>query len=1149
MKLKLLRLLIMTIKLSTYGLVCQVLFMSVLYAHNGIAQYKKVSEVVINQNVNGLTIEEAFDLIERNSQLELSYLKKDLDQKVRVKLNSRKHWSVYDILMDISRQSNLKFRQVNNAISVSSVQNRGATNSFERIMMVREVDISGKVLDENGQGLPGASIVIKETTNGTTSDLEGNYKLSVSENAVLVISFVGYISQEVSISGRRTIDIQMEPDAAQLGEVVVVGYGIQDRNTVAGAVGQISGEVLQERPITNTLNGLQGTVPGLTITRNSGQPGNEGYNLNIRGLSSLNSGNSPLVLIDGVEGDMNLLNPNDIETVSVLKDASAAIYGARAAGGVILITTKSGKNGQPIKVNYSANYSINKVANLLDRVNLREWVEMDWEAKNNAGASPQFFNTNVGNNTLEDVLAKIDAGAEPDHIGGTAYLFYKDARWNNRVFDSGTQQYHNLNVSGGSNASRYNVSLGYQDTEGIFSNAYDNSKRMNVRLNYGFDITDKFKVDTRLSYVNQKSESPSIGASTALDLLNRIFIWLPERTESGQYATQWGFGNPRQALDKEIGKSTSINEVIRGNITGSYQILDGLRLNGQVAVDRALGTTDSYINRVPRFSYNDVAEGFAVNRNSASKGFNERNYLNLTGYIDYNTTFGDAHEITVTAGVSHEQNQNDYFSAWRYDFTQTELFTLNLGDANEQFNNAGASDWTIRSLFGRATYVYDSRYIVELNYRRDGTSVFAPAKRWGNFAGYSLAWRASEETFIQNLNVFDNLKVRFSRGTTGNQNLNSGNLYDYIALINFGGAYPFGDGVQSQSASERAIVSQSRTWENLKTTNIGLDFAILDAKLSGSFDWFQKENNNMLLGVNLPSVLGGVPPAQNIGSLKTEGFELSLTWSENTDSGLSYSITGILSDNQNKLINLNGRDQVNLGNNFSREGYALNTYFGYMYDGVIESQDELDEYKQLEGVPSNLDIGDAKYKDLNNDGRISIVDEEGNDADIVTYGDNSPRYSYALNTNVSYKGFDLGVFVQGVAQRTVYYTDQWRLPFEQPWWQPLRRFYGDTWSPENTGAKYPRLTTGSQRYWNYQTSANTKINGAYLRVKNITLGYTLPESLLQNLGIEKVRLFFSGEDLITLSSVDGGYDPENTNGSANFYPFTKRYSVGLNVNF
>ncbi|WP_209332220.1 SusC/RagA family TonB-linked outer membrane protein [Lunatimonas salinarum] len=1017
---------------------------------------------------------------------------------------------------------------------------------------VLPVTVRGEIVDENDMPLPGASIVEKGTSNGTQSDVDGKFSINVSDqNATLVVHYIGFESQEIYVGNRSIFKVVMMENTAGLEEVVVLGYGNRDKSTLAGAVKQISGEILEDRPITNLANGLQGAIAGLTITRNSGQPGQEGYGLNIRGLTSINGGNSPLILIDGVEGDINQINPNDIASISILKDAAASIYGARAAGGVVLITSKSGKNAQALKVTYSNNMSINTPSNLLERLSVKEWVEMEWEASVNANANGTFFYPEIGNNTIQDVHNKIDAGAAPEYLADNVNILnYQNPNWDNLIFGQGLQQLHNISIAGGGESSRYNASFGYVDTKGIFKNAHDNAQRINMRLNYGFDITDRFKVDAIISYSNLKRNSPAIGSGTVLDQLNRIYLWLPERTESGQYLTQWGFQNPRQFLDKEVGLSKSLDEEFRVNITGQYELFDNFYLNGQVATNRATGNSSSFTNIIPLWNYNDTPAGFGINRNSAGRGFWENDYLNTTGYITYSKIFGK-HNIDFMAGSSHEQSEFGGFNASVFDFSQTAITTLGLGDPDEARVGENRSHWAIRSLFGRATYIFDGKYIAEFNYRRDGTSVFSPEKRWGDFLGAAFAWRLSEETFINNLGIFDNLKLRFSRGVTGNQNLNTGNLYDYIPLVDiYNLNYPFGAGTSLvQAASERRLVSSQRTWENLETTNFGIDFALFNSKLSGQFDLFTKRNNDMLLGVNLPAVLGGSAPALNIGSLETRGFELTLNYTNTTRSGFTYAITGMLSDAQNTLVDLDGRNAVGLGLNGIREGYPLNTYFGYVYDGVMQNEEELQAYRQLEGVPADLQVGDARYRDLNGDGIISVLDANGDDADIISYGDNAPRYSYGFRTDLSFKGFDFSVFLQGVAERTIFYTDQWRLPFEQPWWQPLRRFYNNTWSPERPDAKYPRVTKGGQRYWNFQTSQNTRINGAYMRVKNITLGYTIPSLASDKIGVDRIRLFFSGEDLFTIDALDGGYDPENTNGSANFYPFTKRYSLGLTVDF
>lgn len=1008
---------------------------------------------------------------------------------------------------------------------------------------IQEIEISGLVTDKSGIPLPGASIVIEGTLIGTETDFDGNYSISAPESATtLIVSYIGFQTEKVAIENKTIINVILKEAANSLEEVVIMGYGQRSRKSITGSIAQVSGDVLENRPITNVVNGLQGTLPGLTINRSSGRPGGEGYQLNVRGISSLNGGNTPLILIDGVEGDLNLLNPNDIKTTTLLKDASAVIYGARAAGGVLLITTKTGRKNQTPKVTYSMNYSTNVISNLIDRVNLKQWVEMDWEAKTAAGSGPQF----AGGGTLQEVLDKIDRGAEPDDIGGNSFLFYKEEDWDKALFDDGVQQNHNISISGGGERSDYSTSIGYTHSDGILRDAWDSNERTNLRLNHGYDLTNRLRLETKISFDRNKNLEGAFGSNSIFANRNKIFTWFPVLSQSGEnYVTQWGFANPRQMANKDQGKRTNIDENLRGNFKLRYKVNDDLKIYTQVGINKGAGSGE-YFNAISlRSNYNDTPAGANRSKNSLSLSSSESTYKNLTAYFDYHKVIADKHDFSLMGGTSHEESESKYFWASRQDFAQTEVLNLNLGDTENMENGASASHWAIKSFFSRFTYSFDSKYIAEINYRRDGTSVFSPDKRWGDFGGVSLAWLASEEAFVKNLNIFDHLKLRVSQGTTGNQNLNTGNLYDYIALINIGGQYPFGDGEKAQSASEAGLVSRSRTWENLKTMNFGFDFAVLDSKLTGSFDVFKKENNDMLLGVNLPSVLGGNPPAQNIGSLETKGFELSLKWADQVSDDFSYSIGGYLSDNTNKLIDLDGRDRVSS----TREGYALGTIFGYVWDGIIQNQVELNEYKKLTDIPTDIAIGDARYKDVNGDGRISVYDDEGNDADIVDLGTNSARYSFGINLAANFKGFDFSTFIQGVGKRTVFYSGAFSIPFQQAWWQPLKRFYGNTWTPDNPTAKYPRLTTGSVRHWNYRTSENTKVNGAYARFKNITVGYSLPKDVLEKAGISTLRLYLSGEDLFTIDAMDGGYDAENTNGSDAFYPFTKRYSVGLTLTF
>ncbi|MCG8310616.1 MAG: TonB-dependent receptor [Cytophagales bacterium] len=1152
MKLTLIRYAIMAIKLSTYGLVAQMLTIGVLFAFDSNAQYKSISDTYIEIQAEEQSLKEVINIIESDTDFTFFYLEKDIDKDQLIKIDKKGSLPVFEVLMNISKTSKLKFRQVNNNISVTHASKSDLRNNVEMIeISLQGRTITGKVTSsEDQEGLPGVNVIVKGTSQGTVTDVEGNYSLEVpGTESILVFSSVGYVQEEIVVGNQTVIDLAMVQDITALEEIVVIGYGQKSINTITGAVSKVTGEVLESRPITNTVSGLQGTLPGLTITRSSGQPGQENYNLQVRGSSSTSAGgNSPLVLIDGIEGNINNINPNDIESTVVLKDASAAIYGARAAGGVVLITTKTGGNNKPLAINYNGSYSLNQPLNFINTVNMQQYAEMQIEAVEATGGTSEW--------AIPEVADAIARGEQLAYAlwgpGENARIFTVEEDWKSLLYkDFGSQWNHNLNIIGGGANTDYNLSVGYVKVNGILKDAYDEADRINLRLNYGFNISDNLRLKTKLSYENLESIQPAAGVNGIFNRVVSRFVWLPNRTEDGSnYLSQWGQANPRQLADKENGKWTRTSDNLNANILLEYDIIDGLTAYGQLGVNKTFFKQDRYGPVIESFFWGNQPAGLLRRRSFSNLNRNEGLYKNFTGYLDYRKEFNQ-HMVGLMVGASHENKEQDNVWAERLDYTQNELWTLNLGSTDEQYNNQGAYHWAISSLYSRLSYSYKSKYNAEVNYRRDGTSVFHRDVRWGDFYGAALSWRASEEDFIKNLGVFDNLKFRLSRGTSGNQDFNEddGNFYDYIALIDQGGVYPFGGIQQAPGAWERKLVSQIRTWEEITTSNLGVDFAFLDSRLFGTFDIYKKRNENMLLNVNLPAVLGGAPPQLNVGTLETKGFELSLGWQDRISDDFSYSVSAILDDNTNKLVDLDGADIAEVNRQYNREGYAIGTYFGYEIDGFIQNQEELDAYKELEGVPSHLGIGDAKFKDLNNDGRISAADSEGNDADIVDLGTNVARYNYAFNVSAKYKGFDFSAFIQGVAKRTIYYHGGFEYPWVRPWLQPLERFYGNTWTPENPDAKYPRLTMGDSNGWNYQYSSMNRINGAYIRLKNIQLGYTIPNDVSQKAGLQNVRFYFSGEDLFTLSHVDGGYDPENTDGGHSIYPFMKRFALGLSLTF
>jgi len=993
---------------------------------------------------------------------------------------------------------------------------------------------------------------VKASKTGTQTDAKGNFSLQAAQDDTLVFSSVGYTLQEVKITGSAPLHIVMLTESKALENVVVIGYGTKKKENLTGAVSTVTSQVLQSRPITNTLAGIQGEVPGLTVQRSTGQPGSEGYDLNVRGASSTNGGNSPLVLIDGVSGSLDLLNPDDIESITVLKDASASIYGARAAGGVMLVTTKKGKKGTPF-ITYNGNAAITKMSGMMESPNTYQFALMENEANIHNGAAPMY---------TPDLLEKIKNN-DPTPIKHPLYggwmLFFTTTDWINAVIENGYQQKHNLNISGGGNNSTYYLSGGYSKQYGVIRYAPDNNERYNLRLNYDYDFSKRIRLETKVAFEDQVRTD--IGGITSSGIITEAIFGMPNHpvyTQSGEkFFAQGGWGNA-VAFAKEGAKATFDTRDINTNFKLIVDVLKGLKLNLQTGIVHTWQDNTEINKAIPLYTWDESSLAYykPVNPEQASltKSSYKTTYRNFTGYFQYNNRFNNLHEIDIMAGAAHEENDYDWFSARRDHFTTDEVWSLNLGGAQNMSNDGGGNHWALSSLFSRISYIYNNKYMLEANLRYDGSSRFISGNRWGFFPGISVGWRLSQEDFIKGLGLFNDLKLRASYGQTGNQE--GIGLYDYLQLINIGGAYPFGAGSQTQSASLAGMVSIDRTWETLITKNIGIDATMLSNKLNFSFDYFIKRNKNMLIPVTYPSVLGATPPYSNSGELKTWGFETTVGWSDKIGS-VRYSAKLILSDQQNKVVDYGGADTYVLGLNtlkywwdpHIREGDPLDAYYGYVFDGVIRDEKQLAAYKQLGGVPSDIKIGDAMFKDLNGDGKISLYgDKAGETGDAIYLGTLTPRYNFGININVTYRNFDLGIFAQGTAKRIIFREGDYAIPWSAWWRQPPLFYYGKTWNEDRPNAPYPELSFGAINYWNYQPSTLQKINAAYIRLKNLQVGYTFPVSLMKKLTITKARIYFSGQDIWELQHVKGGWDPEASTSGFN-YPFQRFYSVGIDVTF
>lgn len=1094
----------------------------------------------LNLKLKSATVKDVIEEIERQTDLSFMYDNNVLKVDRKISIDAENE-TVASVVEKLIFGEDLKYELVSRYIVITS------QNSLSVVQQDRSV--KGKVSDSSGGALPGVSVVVKGTTNGAITDASGNYTVnSVPENASLQFSFVGMKSQEIAIGGKNTINVKLEEDAIGIEEVVAIGYGEKKRESLTGSVASVDSKVLESRPVISTVAAIQGVLPGLTVQRYSGQPGAEGFDLNVRGFSSTNGGNSPLILIDGVAGDLKLLNPADIASISILKDASASIYGARAANGVFLVTTKKGKKGTP-RISYSNNVAITHLAGMMDTPNSYQMAIMDNEANIHNGAAPMY---------TPDLLEKVRVG-DPNPIPHPVYgssgwmLFFTSTDWRKAVFEDGFQQKHTVNVSGGGENSSYYLSGTFSDQQGVIKYGDDNNKQYNLRMNYDYDFSKHVRLESKLSMENQnRSDIGGVGAGW---IMYETIFGMPNHpvyTKNGEkYFAQGGWGNA-VAQAKEGATASYITRNINTNFKLIVDVAKGLKLNLQSGINVSSTNNKDIGNSYPLYTWDESSIAYYSIANPDQTWVNQYNgnnvYRNFTAYFQYSKLFAEKHNVEVMGGISHEENDFEEFSAGRTNFITNEVWALRLGSTDNMTNNGGGNHWAIRSVFSRLNYSFKNKYLVEANLRYDGSSRFSSNTRWGLFPGVSAGWRMTEEDFVKNLEVFDNLKLRASYGETGNQE--GINLYDYYQLISIGRGYPypFGAGRQDQSAYLSGMVSSDRTWETIATSNVGVDATVLSSKLDFSFDYFIKRNINMLIPVTYPSMLGATPPTTNAGELKTTGFEASVKWADNIGA-LKYSARLILSDATNTLVNYGGQDTYTLGLNAHRQGYPINTYFAYEFDGLIRTQAELDEYKKLGGVPSDIGIGDAKFKDRNVDGKISTYsDTPGSDGDVMNVGSTTPRYNYGLNLDFKWKNFDLGIFLQGVGKRTMFRVGDYSMPWSDWWRQPPLFYYGRTWNEDRPNAEYPRLSYGNIRYWNYQPSTLQAINAAYLRLKNLQFGYSLPVSLLNRMPISQARIYFSGFDLFEIHDVKGGWDPESSDSGFN-YPFQRMYSFGIDVTF
>lgn len=969
--------------------------------------------------------------------------------------------------------------------------------------------VKGAVTDESGLSVIGANVFIKGTTVGTITDMEGNFSLEVpSDNDILVISYIGYVEQQIPVKNRQNWSIVLKEDAQNLDEVVVVGYGTQRKGNIATAVTTIKSDVLQNRPVQTVGEALQGQIPGLNVTA-KGAPG-ESPKLQLRGSSVLKSDNSsePLVLVDGVPADFNFLNPEDIESINVLKDAaSSAIYGSRAANGVLLITTKRGKMGKPT-FRYNGSVGVNTPMYMPQSISSAEYARIKNEAERNMGRAPIY--------TDEDISK---------FANGTDLNRYPNTNWLDLAIQNSVTTRHGLEASGGTEKVKYLVSAGVDHQTGIFPNTQQNV--FNVRSSTDISITKKFGISFDIRYQLRDMDALNNQEDIYKQLIQADPTMVAYYTD-GSYGYNPGFfTNPLVPLYEGGQKYTNRHEA-SGIFKLDYEIIDGLKFTGIANVKYTFKNEESRARKVFYKNY-FTQEVFENGENSFSDRRDYNAYYNLQALLNYKKSFG-IHNLDILAGYQQESENSDWLKGARSGYPTDIIWELNPGPKDNWSNDGNGEHWALASFIGRINYDYDNKYILSLSMRSDASSRFAKGSRWSTFPSVAAAWRISQESFMKGIRSWlDDLKIRASWGQTGSAT--GLGLYPSYTLISTGGLIL--NNTYQQIASLKTIGNQELTWEHSDMLNLGLDVKVLNSRLNFTGEYYIKNTKDILLEMPVPLEYGFGKPNMNVGEVRNKGWELSLSWNDRIND-FGYSISGNLSDNRNEVIDLGGTGPWKGSNTYTDVGLPFNSIYGYESMGLFQSDEEV---ANAPFQNSNTAAGDIRYKNQNGDDKIDANDR-------VVIGDPNPHFLYGVNLGFDYKNFDLNMFFQGIGQKDRVIMDNFVRPFYD---SSIFEHHLDYWTPENTGAKYPRILNKDDGTHNYQQSDYWMINAGYFRMKNLQIGYTIPREILRPAGFDRVRVYFSANNLFTVSDFVPGMDPESEKSVS--YPFARTYSFGLNVQF
>lgn len=975
-------------------------------------------------------------------------------------------------------------------------------------MFAQQITVQGVVKDQTGETVIGASVIEKGTTNGTITGIDGDFSLNMSPNGTLVVSFVGYKTQEVQVKGQKQLQVVLSEDAEMLDEVVVIGYGTMKKSDLTGAVSSIGNKDIKDSPVSNLGQAIQGKISGVQIV-DAGKPG-DNVSIKIRGLGSINNCD-PLVVIDGVPTDLGLssLNMADVERLDVLKDASAtAIYGSRGANGVVMITTKRGTEGKG-KLAVSANYSFQNATNVPSLLNAAQYAELSNDMMVNSGRNPN------------------PEWANPSELGA-------GTDWVDELLRTGVMQNYTVSYSGGNEKSHYYVSGGFLDQSGIVKSV--NYRRFTFQSNSDAQVLKwlKFSNNITFSADTKKSGSYNIG-----DALKALPIY-PVKNEDGSWSgpdgnSEW-YGSTRNPIGPtELNKSQTDGYNFLANLTAELTFTKWLKFKSTFGYDAKFWFIDNF---TPKYNWKPTPTEETSRYKSDNKSFT---YL-WDNYFLFDHTFAEKHRVGLMAGMSAQWNTNDYLNAQKNVFMFDNVHEMDNGE--EMYAIGGnETEWALLSYMARVNYSYEDRYLLTATIRRDGSSRFGKKHRWGTFPSVSVAWRASQEKWFPKNDYINDLKVRAGYGVTGSQ-ASVGN-YSYLASYNTS-VYPFG----ISSGNQTALVSSTLAnpyihWEEVAQTNIGFDASLFNSRVMFSFDAYLKETRDMLVKASIPITSGfedTTTTYTNAGKVRNQGIEMSLhTINLTGELGWETNLTATYNKNKIKDLNSDVPYYINQINNsyvtMLAKDYPINVFYGYVTDGIFQNQSEVNTH----AVQPGAEPGDIRFRDLNNDGVI-------NDSDRTVIGNPNPSWLFSMNNSLSYKGFELSVFLQGIAGNKIYNANNidntgMAAAYNQTT-DVLKR-----WQGEGTSNSMPRAVFGDPNQ-NTRVSDRFVENGSYLRLKNITLSYTFPKQWLQKAQIENARLSLSCENVATITGYSG-FDPEvGINGiDQNRYPISRTFSLGLNFNF